>query len=319
MKGQIVKPSVIDYEVNEGSWQPLINQEPFRLTDYSQGQVLERAHIPRPFMEGLMNIREFDLAKQNLKTLTNHYMEDGVMVRRIGDLIKGWLSPSYKRMDAGPVFDTFIERALQKGMVPYRAYNTDYRYQIAFIVPEVISPYPEEFIVVGLSMTTGDYGAAALLLEMMILRIRCQNLALGYDVYRRVHLGSRFHAESDYVQLSKKTIELDNRTVASAMGDVVDHGIKQIDFMKQVVTDANNKEIANPQTFYDRLKKKGFSKELVETVKTTYESDLPLDILPPQKSLWRMSNALSFVAQSQAKVDRRIDLEKASMDLLLAA
>jgi hypothetical protein len=334
----VAKPQVIEYRIDKKTMEPslggknnkekiypeldtiifpIINQKQYRLTDHSLAQLFSRASFPRIYAETLQHHGEAELLYQNLKTMTKNTMGDGVLLRSVDNLIKGWLSPNYWRMDAAPVFDSFIEHAIQKGFVPYRGYNMDYRYQIAFIYPEIYSPFKDEFIVFGLSLLTSDYGSGALQMEMMILRIRCMNLALGLDLFRRVHLGSRIKTDGEFIELSKRTHELDNRTIASAIGDVVNSSFKQIEFLKTVVGAAADKEVQDPKQFWDSLKRKGATKENIEQIKTAFESEMDIEYLPPQKSLWRMSSAISLIAQGQKNRDRRIDLEKMAMEVMV--
>ncbi len=79
--------------------------------------------------------------RRSLKRLTDRTQEDGVQIRRVGERIKDWLSPAYKRMDAAPVMEAFLKRSLEMGFVPYRGMNTaEYRYQIAMIQPRIWEP-----------------------------------------------------------------------------------------------------------------------------------------------------------------------------------
>lgn len=313
----IAKPAVIDYEVIGQNIHPLIKSEKFNLTDHSESQVFGRAEIPGSYMRKLLELGEIELVRTNLRTMTDRMMANGVLVRRVGETIKGWLSPSYKRMDAAPIIENFINRALKAGFVPYRGMNTDYRYHIALILPRIFHPTENEWVAYGVSLITSDYGTSALDLSLLALRLSCTNLHLGFDMFRRVHLGSRFQTDQDMIELSKKTLLLDSKTVASAVGDVTEKSIDQIRALDQVIKDADQVEIGDAKKYFESFKKKGIKKEVLEKVKNMYDTAIDLEYLPSRQSLWRLSNAMSLVSQGLKKQDERIDLEKQSMSILI--
>jgi hypothetical protein len=147
-----VRPTAIDFLVQDHKIRPVIKDEAYDLTDHSQGQMLTRAGIPAQFAQKLMDLEENELLSRNVKRLTERTEEDGILLRRVRTTIKGWLSPAYKRMDGAPVMEAFLKRSLDKGFVPYRGMNTEYRYQIAMIQPRIWVPVPGEFVVFGTSL-----------------------------------------------------------------------------------------------------------------------------------------------------------------------
>lgn len=319
-KDIIAKPSAIDYKVfDKGITMqiPSIDDISLNLTKHSEGQLYTKTGIPKQYGQSLIEHNLYNLLERNLKEMTQVKCEEGLLLRRIGTTAKGILSPSYKRMDATPVFETFTDTSMKAGYIPYQAFNTDYRYQLRFIFPEVFEPANGEYVVYGLSITTGDYGGQALEIEMMVLRIWCTNLAIGYDVFRKIHLGKRFTSNENILNLSEKTYALDSATIASAVGDVVKNSKKFITETNNHITESVNKEI-DIKTALISLKKKGMSKEMVERVKTLYENESPIELLPTQKGLWRLSNVMSLIAQdSSLTADETIDMQKQSMNVLL--
>jgi len=66
-----VKPTAIDFLVQNHKIQPVIRDEAYDLTDHSQGQMLTRAGIPASFAQKLMDLEENELLSRNLKRLTD--------------------------------------------------------------------------------------------------------------------------------------------------------------------------------------------------------------------------------------------------------
>ena len=224
--------------------------------------MLTRAGIPAQFAQKLIDLEENELLSRNLKRLTDRMEDGGILLRRVGTTIKGWLSPAYKRMDAAPIMEAFIKRNLEKGFVPYRGMNTAYRYQIAMIQPRIWEPVQGEFVIFGTSLVTGDYGNQSLEIDLLMLRIVCLNLAIGYDMFRRIHLGSRFQmGEGDeIIPISQKTINLDTDTISSAITDVVDASENHIKLLEHKIQEANEKEIRDPKVDLRHFEKEGNSK-----------------------------------------------------------
>lgn len=319
-KDIIAKPSVIDYEVSEKGVFPIVKEEKLVLTPHSEAHLWARTQIPSNYANKLLQLEEYNLLHKNLTTMTKRQSADGILFRRVGNIAKGILSPSYRRMDASPIFESFVQTAINNKFVPYKGRNTNYRYQIQFIYPEIFQPAPSEYVVYGISMTTGDYGGQALELELLALRISCTNLSVGYDMFRKVHLGKRFNLGEgeDIVTLSDTTHQLDSQTVASAVADVTKSAIVQIEHVNKVVKSAVSKEV-DIQAAITELRRKGMSKEIADRVKLTYETPAPVELLPQQNGLWRLSNAISLVAQGIEEADKVVNMEKLAMEVLLVA
>ena len=316
----MAKSSAIDYDVDQGGkLQAVVKGSHYGLTPHSEGQIYSRTGVPKMYADKLMGLKEGELLKENLRTMTRRTMEDGVLVRRVGTVVKGWLSPSYKRMDGSILFETFIDKVTKNGLVPYRGMNTDYRYQVSFIYPKVFTPAKNEAVTYGMSLMTGDYGDQSVELSMMVLRIICANLAIGLEMLRKIHLGARFKSEEEMIDFSRQTLELDGRTVASAIGDVVDTGSKKIEYLDKKIREASSKEVGKDQLkgALQDLRRKGIGKELTEKVGNLFNLDDVIELLPAGKSEWRLSNAISLVAQSAKSQDVRVDMEKSAMDILL--
>lgn len=323
-KDFIAKPEAINYRVNEETkdFQAYVfdgnisGNHYLDFTNFSKTQILNRLGIPVNYANRLLDLKEFDLLQTSLEHLTNKQCQDGLLFRQINNTVKGVLSPSYRRMDASPIFESFINSALSAGYVPYNGEITDYRYHVSFILPEVFQPSENEFCVMGLAITTSDYGANALQVELLCLRISCLNLCMGNDVMRSIHLGRRFNTEESFVQLSNKTHLLDSKTVASAVSDSVKTSIDLQTKVKERILLAveNNGEI-NIAYEIKKLRTKGVKKEIAEDIKRTFESKLPVELLPENKNRWRLSNAISLIANSQTP-DIKLDLQKHAMNVI---
>jgi len=316
----IVTPQVLGFGLEGSALRLAITlpdkQAEYRTTSHSEGQVYGRANIPITFA-GRLKADEPELLKTNLATLTSRYCKKGVLLRQVGDLVKGYLSPSYKRMDASPIFESFVKTAVAEQYQPFRAANTDYRYHIGFIFPQVFSLADNDALAFGIGITTSDYGSKALEIEMFVLRIWCSNLALGYDLLRRVHLGKRFTMdnETDFLELSSKTNLLDTQTIASAVSDIVRASKKHVESFSKQIQLAHEKELSSKEAILT-LKASTLLKKEQEKVMHYFDSNLPIEALPQKKSAWRLSSAISLLAKESKSQDKMLDTEKIAFNVL---
>lgn len=352
-KDYIVRPQALDVEVNKDGVRAIIahgtqpiaaptldeiieatqatktidevmaeTERKYSLTGHSLQQLFDQSNVNKTFADRLMKLGQFDLLRHNINTLLPVVAEDGLLVRAVGNTVKGILSPSFRRIDASPIFEAFIGSCIRNGFVPYRGINTESRTAFTFVLPQLhLRDNPAggkpEVILLGLQITTSDYGKGAVSISLVILRVWCANLAAGDSLLRRVHLGSRFDAgEESIVELSRKTVELDSATVASACDDVVGSFAKHADKATAAIETAINTNVKIDDAIAS-LKKRGLGKEILDQAKTLFVSETPVEILPPGSNAWRLSNVLSFLANT-AEGDAKIDLQNEAYRQLAA-
>jgi len=313
-KDYITRPETLDYSVTSHGVELILAGTEYGLTNHALSQLYAKAGIPKVFADRVSKLQEYGLLRSMLSRLNNKVNEKGILLRIVENTVKGVLSPSYFRLDASPLFEGFIERSLDAGFVPYRGMNTDYRYQISFLLPEVFELGQSEYVVFGLSLTTGDYGSQALQISVIALRIWCSNLAVGTDIFRKVHIGKRFELLENVIELSAATVELDTKTLISGIGDVVDNSLKYIREIKTVIAKSTDAEIDLKKALSD-FRKRGMSQEVAAKVELLYETDQPLEVLPQKSNAWRLSNCISYLAKSE-RGDKRIDLENMAFEVL---
>jgi len=317
-KDYIVKPQALDYDVDEetGTVHPIIVREAneralrFDLTSHSESQLYGILQMPKHYADKLLDLKEYGLLYHNLSTMSEKMLGEGVLLRTVNNTAKGILSPSFRRMDASPIYEAFVGKAMENGFLPHRGMTTTYRNHIGFLYPQIFQPIEGELVLYTLGLTTGDYGSQAMSIEMGIMRIICSNLMIGYDMLRKVHIGKRFESDEDFVKLSKTTIEYDMKALASGIGDISEQAEKHMEVLNGKIEEAGKSEI-DLKGFLDGMKKKGFRKEITEGVKFLYEQTSDWEIMPQKKSAWRLMNAISFLSRSdKIDADTALDLQR---------
>jgi len=318
-KDTMVKPATIEVEVvREPKADPTmklrsrVSGRSYNLTGHSRGQLLSMAGVPVRFADDLIDYRMDDLLRENVRRLIDRNAADGILVREVQGTVKGILSPSYRRMDAAPLFESFVEAATRTGLVPHSGEVTDTRAFLSFLQPVVIELLPGEHVVFAVELRGSDYGNGAVDLALSIWRLLCSNGMIGTSLFRKVHLGRRFEGfgEGDVVRLSDATVNLDTKTIASGMRDVMKALPAQIQGMTSAIREQATGEV-DVNAALAKLNKAGLRKATLEKVKSLYEAtEQPVEALPEMPGKWRLSNVLSLIANGTPDGDEAHDLRE---------
>lgn len=283
--------------------------EPLKIHKHALNQLCQRVNIPNTFAKHLLQQTSEDAPHWGpdwlAETLTNLYShtDNKYLMRSYNGQLRGFLSDRYRRLDSRPLLETFVNAAQTAGAVPIEAYSTDVKVAIKAIMPTIYEPVPNEVMAIGMNWSNSEYGAGAHNLEMFILRLWCTNYAIGSTCMRQVHLGRRL---DDNISYSDATYRLDTQATSSAIKDVVKANLdgSLINKMLKAVQDAYEEEI-DPQKALKDLRKR-LGKTVAEDVVNAYNSPDVIN-LPAGNNRWRMSNAISWVAQNQ-ETDTKLDL-----------
>lgn len=312
-----VTPVTVDAKGNRqgGALRLGIDGRGYNFTNHARAQILSTAEMPLAFADTLVEHGMTDLLRENVTRLLSETAAGGMLIREVGGTVKGVLSPSYKRMDSSPVFEAFAEASLKNGLVPYRGEVTETRALVSFLRPEIVEITPGEHVAFGIDLRNSDYGNGALSLALFMWRLLCTNGASTADLYRQVHLGRRFASDADVAVLSQKTIDLDTRTLRSAVADQIKALPAAIAATTETVRERASTEVNISKVLAD-LGKRGLTKGMQEKIKTTYENTaMPVEALPQQMGAWRLSNVLSLLANAE-EGDRAADLRDFAGEIL---
>lgn len=285
------------------------------LHKHAFGQVLADAGVPKKFADYVMEDDANDegwgaeLVAHNVNTILSHRDKQRNLVRiEGGTLAKGFLSDKFRRLDSRPLLDAFMGASTELGLIPYQGVASDTKMRLRAILPEVFEPLDGEVMVFGAEFGNSDYGDGGVNLNLWMMRIICTNLAIGERMLRQIHLGGRL---PDDVRLSEETYKKDAETTALAIRDVTGSviGSSRINRMVEAIREAGDERIGD-----ERITKilKGFDKAEGIRIRDIFDSP-DVENLPVGRTLWRMSNAVSFFAQTpDLSADRRLDLQHAA-------
>lgn len=186
-------------------------------------QLAARMNIPTAYLRALSTGDEWQrkLAASILNEHSGWTERSRVLVRSVGDEVRGVLSDSYRRLNSVDILTSFVESACGEGAVVADAYMTDTKVWAEAIIPQpLVIPTAKNGDVVifaGARFATSDYGDGAVDMRAFLLNGACLNGMVRESVMKQVHLGSRL---PDNLRLSQETYELDTRTTSSAIRDL---------------------------------------------------------------------------------------------------
>lgn len=303
--------------------------ESFRLHENAMTQVAEKTGLYKKFMDDLRdrngkeqaekgenNHWALELISHNINTLLKH-SDDRHLIRAVEEKgeteIRGFLSDRFRRLDSRPLLDAFMGACKTLGMVPIDGYALDTRVRMRAVLPFVFEPVKNEVMLFGMQWGNSDFGNGGHTLGLFNTRVWCTNTAITDEVLRQVHLGKRL---DDNILYSRKTYELDTKTNASAIADIVHNTMNP----QAIENYLHHIKIAAEDTIGEkdvtRLLKQKLTKGDAEKVEELYLSPDVVN-LPPGKTTYRLSNAVSFFAQNEKLTrNRRLDLESLAGELL---
>lgn len=291
---------------------------PMTFVDYLTGaHDVEEAEVPdglpatAPRPEPIVNRWGADMLARTLAELASH-SPDRYLVRSVNGQARGVLSDSFRRMDCRPGFMTLMEQAHAQGMIVSDGVFTDTRSSVKIIFPTPLEVFPGEWMVFGNEWSNSDYGRGAENLREFFWRAWCWNGATGETILRSVHQGKRL---SDDIAYQQDTIDADARAHALALRDAAKDGMseRRIKRMIEGIRAANETKI-DGKSRADGLKKTLSKAESEAVVQAFNGADV--ENMPAGNTLWRWSNAISWVGGKQEDADRRLDFERLAGEVL---
>jgi hypothetical protein len=279
------------------------------------GQAAARADIPLSFIDRLMEKGQWgaELVAENLNRIYHNGNGARYLTRSVKNEVRGFLSDSYRRLDSRPIVDQFIQAVATFGAVPLDGYALETKIAVKAVLPYVFEPVPHEVMIFGVALENSDFGRGALSLRTFVERLWCTNRAISTEDLRKIHLGARLGED---LQLSQRTYDLDTQTMASAAQDIVQRSLaaENVNEYMGLIEKANTEKI-DPKNVMGFLKK-NLRKGEVDAVVEAFNSP-EVEMLPPGSTTWRMSNAISWIANTKVEDEgRKLEVMKVAGAML---
>ena len=280
-------------------------------------QLATKAGIPGQFLSELVASPDAWRRELAARILGDHYGRATVvqgedlstsrhLVRAVGGQVRGFLSDHYRRLDSRPLLEAFAGACQELQAVPVEGIVTDTRVALKAFLPMVFEPVPNEVMCLGVEWSNSDFGAGKHALRTFLFRLWCSNGATVEDALSQVHLGARL---ADNIEFSDRTLYHDTQAQVGALGDVVRGalGPKGVSAVLDSIRQADEKKVEWKAV--SNLIGRRLLKDELKLARDAFESDDVIN-LPAAKSVWRASNAISWIAGKVEDQDRRLDLER---------
>jgi hypothetical protein len=284
------------------------------LHDHALKQLAGRVEFPREWAQTLRhsgNAHLTTLLAHNLNEMTR-YADKRLLVRAVDGQARGIVSDRYKRIDHVVPVDSFAKEAMALDCVPSGGYMTDTRFMLRALHTKAYKITETEEICLGIQVRWSDYASAKYEISPFGFRAMCLNTAQHMPVFSYTHIGGMISAN---LALSEETVKQDSKLVALATVDAV-RGQFEPDSIERIVESLRSaaKQDVEFDTYRRRIVKalgKGLCTKVEEAFKSTDVVNLPSG-----NTLYRLTNALTWAAQSSDNVALQEDAEQLAGSLL---
>ena len=294
---------VITFDGNGNSLSMNMPDGKFTLHDNAIRQLADRMNIPQRYLRTLAGGEEW--ARQLAATVLNEHsgwtQRSRVLVRTVGQQVRGVLSDSYRRLNSVEILTAFVQEAAGQGAVVADAYMNDTKVWAETILPQpLVIPTAKNgdvIIFAGARFSTSDYGDGAVDMRAFLLNGACLNGMVRESVMKQVHLGSKL---PDNLAISQRTYELDTQTTVSAVRDLtkglfsreaIERKAYEIQGASEIDVDFEN-EITKLTKSGALLKQEG-----KEVEKLLMKND-PEDGVQGGATLWKLTQAITAHARN---------------------
>ena len=268
------------------------------------GQLADKMGIPSRYLRQLASGDEWQ--RQLAATVLNEHsgwtQRTRVLIRTVGQQVRGVLSDSYRRLNSVEILTAFVQEASQQGAVIADAYMSDTKVWCETILPTPIEIPTRKngtvIIFAGARFSTSDYGNGSVDMRSFLLNGACLNGMVRESVMRQVHLGGRL---PDSLSLSQKTYELDTQTTVSAVSDLT-KGLYSKDTIMQKAIEiqgASEIDVDFDKELKNLVQKGALLKNEGREVEKLLMNNNPDDGVTGGATLWKLTQGITAFAREQ--------------------
>jgi hypothetical protein len=241
-----------------------------------------------------------------------------VLVRTVGDEVRGILSDSYRRLNSEQIITSFVNAAYEQGAQLADACITDTKVYAEAIIPQPIiiptSKNGDVYLFAGARFSTSDFGDGAVDMRAFLLNGVCLNGMVRESVMKQVHLGSRL---PDNLLLSQRTYELDTQATVSAVTDLT-KGLFSVDTIRRKALEiqaASSEEVDMQAELRNMFRKGSLLKTESEGIEKLLMNNRVDDGIQGESTLWKLTQGITAYARDLEPVRSR-ELAELSGELM---
>lgn len=292
----------------------------FSLRDNAIGQLAERMGVPKRYLKDLASGEPW--ARALAATVLNEHSgwteRSRVLVRTVGQQVRGVLSDSYRRLNSVEILTAFVQEAAGQGAVIADAFMSDTKVWAETILPQpIVVPTTKNGDVVifaGARFSTSDYGDGAVDMRAFLLNGACLNGMVRESVMKQVHLGSKL---PDNLAISQRTYELDTATTVSAVRDLTKGLFSRETLERKAyeIQGASEIEVDAEREIKKLTKDGGLMKSEGQEVERLLMKNDPEDGVQGAMTLWKLTQAITAHAR-ELSPERSRELHEISGNLM---
>ncbi len=320
----IVKTSKIEMN-NEGQigFETKNGKENFSLNGWSSGQVAEHADIPKQYFDRIQAEDKALLAlnvNHGLKRVADNKPKAGRLVRVLDGKVRGFLSSSYRMLDAHDLMQTILPVLIDNNFEVNSSEITDKKLYIKASSPKLTGEVKAGDIVqFGLTVQTSDVGAGSLSISPFINRLACTNGMIMANNFRQAHLGKNNIQDNIQELLSDNTKQQIDEAFFSTVRDYLLGTVtpemfqREIDKMRgaatQVITRTDLEEVVELSMRQVGVRGEGVKKNILYALAAGNEG--------AGLTRWGLANSFTSAAKSEElDYDTATELERAGGAIL---
>lgn len=280
------------------------------------GQLAQHAGVPGDYVRKMVSAPDPWRKTLICDVLNEHFAhtdeDKRLLMRTVEQEVRGAMSDRYKILDSAPIVAAFKESVTALDAIPSGGYVSDVRIGLRALHPKTLVLKSGQVLCLGIQLRHSEFGRGTLSVSVFVFRPECLNTAVLKNALNLRHLGRKM---ADNMALSQRTINLNTAAAASEVVDIVEQALAPQcrDTIKDQLDRADSKEVEF-LPYRERIEK-ALGKGLCAKVKEAFEGEDVVN-LPERQTLWRLSNAVSWVAHEIGDADRSADLERLAGSLL---
>lgn len=288
---------------------------------HALGQLAAKLKIPTTYLRSLVNGdgETRQLAQRILNDHNQWTDRSRMLLRVVGDELRGVLSDSYKRLDSPLILKAFVEQAYAQGAVMVDGLHTDTKTFLEVIKPTLLEIPTEKNGTIkaafGARASSSDFGDGALMMQSYVMNAVCANGMTRENVMHNIHLGAKLH---DNLIFSERTYKYDSKTKASAIKDATKNCFSDEIIRARAfeIQDASVVEVDIEREANNLGKRSGVTQDDVVEIKNIMMQNRPDDGVQGEATLWKWVNGITAHARNLEDGRKGRELESIAGDLM---
>ena len=308
-KGQINNPPLV-FDSNGVVRAILPGGDGVHIHPHAVGQLGEKLGVPVSYLKSLATGSDHKkaLAAKILNDHSSWAQQDRLLLRMVGDELRGVVSDRYRRLNTMMILSAFLSASQEQGGEVADAHFTDTK-----LFVEVLQPKPLIFpthkngdvaIAFGARLSSSDYGDGALDLRFFFMQGICLNGMVRESIFKEIHLGAKLPYN---LALSEKTYMLDTETTASAIQDMTGQLFSPARIQKQAeeIQDASAEEVDLVKELAVLTKNGQILKSEAGEVQRILMGGKADDGIQGENTLWKLTQGISAHSREVAPARAR--------------